>query len=508
MGVVFYSLTILSFLQLLTKPLFDIFRQFRHWTISLLIIGSLLPQPPQVAALTPYCQLPSEAILQKDAVRNAALKGKAKQKQAYQSLIQQHSRLLRNCRQQIWPQEQALWLRVYPCDLRPGVLETLLDQIVNNGYNNIYVEVFFNSQVLLPKGNNPTIWQSIVQEQGYDNSDLLAQVIKKGHERGLKVYAWMFTLNFGYAYSRRDDRAWVLARNGRGQSSTEVVADQVQAFIDPYNPLAKADYAQMLKAVLQRRPDGVLFDYIRYPRGIKGQTTVGEVKDLWVYGDASRQELINRGLNNKGRYLIERYLEQGYITVTNIAQADQQFPGEGSPLWVGRRPPSGEAKLLPAAKKPRLEADLWHLAVAHASNGVIGFLKAAAAIAQDQGIKVGAVFFPDANQGVGNRGFDARLQAWDKFPRSLQWHPMAYRVCQESKCIVSQVKRVTNIAQGKTVVTPAIAGRWGESYQNRPPLEAQMQAIQAAIPQVNSVSHFVYSWQDPEFDRQRRECRF
>jgi cell shape-determining protein MreD len=50
MGVVFYGLTILSFLQ---KPLFDIFRQFRHWTISLLIIGSLLPQPPQVAALTP-----------------------------------------------------------------------------------------------------------------------------------------------------------------------------------------------------------------------------------------------------------------------------------------------------------------------------------------------------------------------------------------------------------------------------------------------------------------------
>lgn len=133
MGVVFYSLTILSFLQ---KPLFNLFRQFRHWTISLLIIGSLLPQPPQVAALNPYCQLPSEAIRQKDAVRNAALKGKAKQKQAYQSLIQQHSRLFRNCRQQIWPQEQALWLRVYPCDLRPGVLETLLDQIVNNGYNN------------------------------------------------------------------------------------------------------------------------------------------------------------------------------------------------------------------------------------------------------------------------------------------------------------------------------------------------------------------------------------
>jgi Rieske Fe-S protein len=67
---------------------------------------------------------------------------------------------------------------------------------------------------------------------------------------------------------------------------------------------------------------------------------------------------------------------------------------------------------------------------------------------------------------------------------------------------------VTNVAQNQTVVTPAIAGRWGESYQNRPPLEAQMQAIQAAVPQINSVSHFVYSWQDPEFDRQRRECRF
>ncbi|MGL5032219.1 MAG: family 10 glycosylhydrolase [Microcystaceae cyanobacterium] len=460
------------------------------------------------AQLTSYCQLPLEAIAVKDQLRNAAFKGKEKQKKAYRNLITKHAFILRECRRTTWPQEQAIWLRVYPCDLRPGVLDTLLDQIVNNGYSRIYVEVFFNSQVLLPKADNPTVWPSIVRDKKWEKADLFAQVIKKGRERGLKVYAWMFTMNFGFAYSQNPDRQWVLAKNGFGQNSTEVVADQIQAFIDPYNPQAQSDYQKMLQAVLKRRPDGVLFDYIRYPRGVAGQTTVGKVKDLWVYGDASYQALINRGMNQKGRFLIQQYLDQGYITVTDIANADRQFKGEGSPLWVGRNAPRGENQQTPPQKKARLDQDLWNLALAHAANGVIDFLTRSANQVKKQGSAAGAVFFPDANQGVGDRGYDARLQAWERFPRFMEWHPMAYAVCNTPKCIVSQIKRVTRIAQNKTVVTPAIAGVWGVSQPNRPSLQSQMRAIQQGNPTIQAVSHFAYSWQDPDFDRQRRDCRF
>jgi uncharacterized lipoprotein YddW (UPF0748 family) len=61
-----------------------------------------------------------------------------------------------------------------------------------------------------------------------------------------------------------------------------------EVFVDPYHPQARSDYGQMLQAVLQRRPDGVLFDYVRYPRGVGPNSVADEVDDLWIYGQASR----------------------------------------------------------------------------------------------------------------------------------------------------------------------------------------------------------------------------
>jgi hypothetical protein len=53
---------------------------------------------------------------------------------------------------------------------------------------------------------------------------------------------------------------------------------------------------------------------------------------------------------------------------------------------------------------------------------------------------------------------------------------------------------------------PALAGIWGQSTYNRPALEVQMEALRRAAPRINAVSHFAYSWQDPEFDRVRKFC--
>jgi uncharacterized lipoprotein YddW (UPF0748 family) len=104
----------------------------------------------------------------------------------------------------------------------------------------------------------------------------------------------MFTLNFGYSYGQRPDRQQVLALNGRGKTPSPTQnqarpAIPMKCFIDPYHPQAKADYGQMLQAVLQRQPDGVLFDYVRYPRGVGGYSVADEVDDLWIYGQASRR---------------------------------------------------------------------------------------------------------------------------------------------------------------------------------------------------------------------------
>jgi hypothetical protein len=480
------------------------------------LVSSYLGNQPAQAETTTYCQQSSDAIAEKEKFRQATLNGDRDSQNAYKTILTKHGDALQLCRNKTWPQTQAIWLRLYPCDTKPGVIDKVLDDIVNRGYNQVYVETFYDSQVLLPAADNPTNWTSVVRTPGAEKTDLLAQAIQKGRDRGLKVYSWLFSLNFGYSYAQRPDRQSVLARNAQNQSSLDAVTDTEldikgganqsdKAFIDPYNLQARQDYSSLINAVLQRRPDGVLFDYIRFPRQIGGASVVSKVQDLWIYGEAAQQTLYQRALNSKGLELIRRFLKKGFVTVDDIATVDKLYPTEGEPLWQGRNP-TLTASLVPAAQRqPQIQVELWQLSVAHAMQGVVDFLTQAVQPVQQQGITAGAVFFPDGNQVI-RQGFDSRLQPWDRFPNSIEWHPMVYGICGNSSCIVSQLQRVLSYAPPGTKVIPALAGNWGQSVKNRPPLEVQMEDIHRIAPQVNAVSHFAYSWQEPEFDRDRQFC--
>ncbi|MDE5108876.1 MAG: hypothetical protein O4808_18065, partial [Trichodesmium sp. St17_bin3_1_1] len=74
-------------------------------------------------------------------------------------------------------------------------------------------------------------------------------------------------------------------------------------------------------------------------------------------------------------------------------------------------------------------------------------------------------------------------------------------------CIVSKIERVMSMTPKGVTVIPAIAGVWGQPFKNRPSLEIQMQAIKIATPQINSISHFSYGWQNIEETRERKYCR-
>ncbi|NES20403.1 MAG: hypothetical protein F6K41_16090, partial [Symploca sp. SIO3E6] len=292
----------------------------------------------------------------------------------------------------------------------------------------------------------------------------------------------------------------VIARNGRGQNSLSVVPGGSQLFIDPYSRQAQTDYYQLVEVLMKRRPDGVLFDYIRYPRGNGSDTVADRIEDLWIYGDASKNALYDRALNNQGRELIKRYISKGSISARDIKAVKKLYPKEDAPRWEGRSPSSRDT----AAS---LKWQLWQLSVAHAAQGVLDFLALAVLAAQRNGVQSGAVFFPDANQVVGGSGYDSRLQPWDNFPSTIEWHAMSYGVCGNTSCIDSLVKRALERTPSQTQLTPALAGTWGRSIKNRPSLEAQMRSIQRISPRIKSISHFDFSWQEPEFDRQRKFCQ-
>lgn len=473
------------------------------FTTTAIGCSSLLPIQPAKAAVGPYCQFTPEEVAAKEKLLDASLTDEPTASGEYQAIVQRHREMLELCRSQTWPEEQAIWLRLYPCDVTPGSLDRVLDRIVNLGYTKIHLEVFYDSQVLLPPGDNPTPWTTVVRSPEGDNIDLLQQAIDLGHQRGLEVYAWLFTMNFGYTYAQRPDRQEALARNGLGQDSLTYVHDRAQAFIDPYSPQAQADYYNLVQAVLQRQPDGILFDYIRYPRGTGGQSYVQSVKDLWIYGKSSLEALFDRAGNQKGLALIEKYITAGNLTAQDLETVDRQYPQEEA-KWQGSRQIDPKASL--SSRLQKIRQDLWLFSVAHAAQGIVDFLSFAAKPAQDRGLPAGAVFFPDANRVVGTKGFDSRLQAWDKFPKDLEWHPMAYGVCGvETDCITEPIENVLATAPDTTVI-PALAGAWGKEYRQHLPLETQIEALRKATPKINSISHFSYAWLEPERDRQRQSC--
>jgi hypothetical protein len=475
------------------------------WSKITITLLSLVSQTvlvfPSSAVTNSYCQLDNQSIEIKDNLRENALTGNSSAQKEYQQLILQHSQQLKNCRNNSWLKEQAIWLRLYPCDVQPGSIEKVLDQIVNLGYNTVYLEVFFNGQVLLPKNGNYTAWQSVVQAPGYENRDLYAETLQKGRERGLKVYAWLFSMNYGYVYSTKPDKQNVLAINGKRQTSIDVVHDQSQVFIDPYNRQARQDYTQMLQAVLQRRPDGVLFDYIRYPRGSGQQSVVGNVKDLWIYSSASKEAFLNRARNQQGRWLLEKYINKGSIDGNDLAQMKNLYPEETTPLWQGRNPNSSNSL-------SDLQLEIWYFTVAHAAQGVIDFLEFISNQVKQRGLTSGAVFFPYGNNVVGSTGFDSRLQAWDSFSPNLEWHAMSYALCGNPNCIIEEVQRVVKSSSKANNVKPVFAGFWGRNDGQRPSLESQMEAVRKSVPGVNSISHFAYSWLEPEHTRDRQSCTF
>src|SRR6476661_369133 len=482
--------------------------------ISQLVLP-FIENKPAFAETSAYCQLSQEQVNQKEDLRRAALSGKPESQQAYFAVLSKDAREIAECRQKTWPETQAIWLRLYPCDVRPGEIDRVLDKVVNKGYNQVYVEVFYDGQVLLPAADNPTAWPSVVRNRGYEKYDLLEKAIAKGKQRGLKVYAWLFTMNFGYTYSQRPDRQQTLAINGQNQTTLTVIQ------------------------IIKRKPQGMLFDYIRYLRGVGPASVATKVQDLWIYGPASQQVLLQRASNQQGRDLIQRYLTRGFINTNDVQAVVKQYPNEREPLWQGRipqamsvastasrreNPASRSASTTPAANKPKpatptpkptpqlpdtgtLQKDLWKLSVAHAVQGILDFLGIAIQPAQRMGIPVGAVFFPTANQAINQGGYDSRLQPWDTFPAAIEFHAMSYGNCGDVSCIVPQVQRTVSLAPAGAKIIPAIAGDWGKPLKNRPSLEIQMRAIHAATPQINAVSHFAFGWQEPEDERARQTCR-
>ncbi|MEE3717424.1 family 10 glycosylhydrolase [Tumidithrix elongata RA019] len=442
-----------------------------------------------------FCRIDPQQIVRKANLLQAAQLGDRQAAEDYEKIVTAHANQLRQCRQQSWLHTQAVWMRVYPCDLQARQLDQVLDNAVNFGYNRIYLNVFYDGRILLPFGDNPTVWPSVVGSQA-SNADLLAKVIAGAHRRGITVYAWLFAMNFGPSYAARFDRQSAIARNGFGESNLQdprSIPEEARVshvFVDPYNTQAREDLRTLVRAVAQRRPDGIVFDYIRYPQ--RSGSVVNNVRDLMIYGDTSLQKLFELALSGQGQEAMIAYLKNG--SVGNL-----KIPAN-IPLW--KLPP----QMQPVTSGGDLDRQLWQLVLAHARKGVVEFLDYVSQPAHEAGISTGAVFFPKAHLTYGN-GVDPRLQPWFAFTNVSEWAPMSYAACGNASCIIDEITLVMEKATGSQAICPILMGYWGQSSPDRLALEQQIAAVHQAYPQLNCLSHFAYSWLDLNADRQRRTCQ-
>jgi hypothetical protein len=474
--------------------------RFRH-VLGILAFYHLLGLSALQAQTYP-CRVSNLEIISKANLLKAAKNGDRSAQMQYDQLVQLHSEQLKQCRQRHWPKTQAVWLRVYPCDLKEGHLDQILDDITNFGYNRIYLSTFYDGRVLLPKGDNPTVWPSVVGSTA-NNTDLLAQTIAKSRRRGISVYAWLFSMNFGPGYAKRADRKGAIARNGYGETSLQDpsgLPDEGRAahiYVDPYSTQARADLSLLVQQVAKRRPDGIVFDYIRYPH--RTESIVSDVRDLMIYGSSSARKLLDRSISKRGHDLIYQYLQKGQVKA-QIADADL-------PLWYLPNEIQLQRQEIKLGSNPtNVNRELWRLSVTHARRGVIEFLDSVSMPARQLRITTGAVFFPRANLSS-SQGVDPRLQPWHQFKNVSEWAPMNYAICGNADCLIDELASVVQQANGSQTICPVIAGYWGRGTSGRLSLENQMYALRGAYPQLNCISHFAYAWFDLDADRQRRLCR-
>ena len=475
--------------------------------------------PDKILWGKPACDVSPVEILRKHELRKLALianPNAPKSQAQYREIIQKHKSELQVCRDRTFPQTQATWIRLYPNDVKAGVLEDVFDKIANRGYNQVFVEVFYDGRVLLPVADNPTPWRSVMEEAVKSGEvpadyDLFQKAIAIGKARGLKVYGWSFTMNFGYGYSEIRGKAGALAINGNNQNTIadtnfdpklvsngrafyEDAYEADHLFVDPYSAIAKNDLTNAVKALMKRNPDGMVFDYVRYPTNSTGYL-IDNVKQLWVYGASSRTTLLNNIDNKNVRELMAIYLKNGNITADDVVQTEKKLAEAAKVKPTNIKNPKETAAIA--------QGILWNIATNHAYQGVINFINTVTVPLQQNNVPIGTVFFSGGNRAESGK-FDPKMQPWDRFPSFMERHPMTYALCDDGQCVAEQVAEVLRQSAPDTLVCPVLAGTWGQSFDGHPSFEVQTRAILSRNPKINCISHFVYSWMEPESDRLRK----
>ncbi len=231
----------------------------------------------------------------------------------YAALISQHGLDLAACRSRSGMKSYGLRLQLPP-QANGDTVAALVDQAVDQGYNQLFVEVVNGEGlVLLPSQELPRPWlpqQTIPQPQPTTPEagnppapvaeiDLWQAIITAGQKRGVKVHGVI---------------TWT---------------------IDPYDPFAPS-LQDLLPLLRQRQPESLIFDF-------QGQGA----KPLNQMGNGSRLQLLHKLSDPNLQSLLQKFLTQGNLTAADITAIENQAPAR--PLRRRSQNPALTAQLTQTA---------------------------------------------------------------------------------------------------------------------------------------------------------------
>lgn len=165
---------------------------------------------------------------------------------------------------------KGLWLRPYLSDMTHLEVLKVLDDAQSLGITDLFLETFWGGQVIFP--GDPTF------PDRYPGIDLLAMYVKEAHRRGIKVHAWLHTLDFGPDWASAHPDTMVL--DGFGDVSGAI--EKGSNFVSPALPEVRAQLDRLVDELASHSVDGVMLNYLRYPARLKGDD-IDETPDPRLY---------------------------------------------------------------------------------------------------------------------------------------------------------------------------------------------------------------------------------
>ena len=191
---------------------------------------------------------------------------------------------------------KGVWIR--PTYYNKRDIEKVLDNLSDNGVNNVFIETFYHGKTIFPS-KTMSRYGFVKQYEDYVGFDPLKVWITEAHKRGIKVHVWFQTFYVGNMPPEANQLC-ILAKHPEWANRQKRTADTEGVpfsasehngyFLDPANPQVQAFLYELLCEVVNRyRPDGVNLDYIRYPQSLAANYSNYDESN-WGYTKYARQE--------------------------------------------------------------------------------------------------------------------------------------------------------------------------------------------------------------------------